>query len=43
MDKKIIKKKYIKPSTEVYNINTSQILCSSPFDEDPFEWGFPGA
>ena len=41
MDKKTFKKRYIKPSTEVYNINTSQILCNSPFDPDV--WAFPGA
>ena len=41
MDKKILKKRYTKPSTEVYNIKTSQILCNSPFD--PYGWAFPGA
>ena len=39
MDKKIFKKRYIKPSTEVYNIKTSQILCNSY----PDAWPFPGA
>ena len=41
MDNKISKKRYIKPSTEVYNMNASKILCSSQID--PFEWGYPGA
>ena len=42
MDKKILKKRYTKPSTEAYNINASQILCSSPSDP-PYGWAFPGA
>ncbi len=41
MDKKIFKKRYIKPSTEAYNMNASKILCSS--ETDPYGWAFPGA
>ena len=41
MDKEFLKKRYTKPSTEVYNMNASQILCSSP--NDPFGWSHPGA
>ena len=41
MDKKTFKKRYIKPSTEAYNMNASKILCNSPFDPDV--WAFPGA
>lgn len=28
----MVKKKYIKPSMEVYDMKPSQIICSSPFD-----------
>ena len=41
MDKNFLKKRYIKPSTEVYNMNTTRILCDSGVD--PWEWQYQGA
>ena len=36
-----MKKKYMKPSMQVYEIQQTQILCGSP--TDPNTWPYPGA
>jgi hypothetical protein len=41
MEDRRMKKIYVKPSINVYEIKQSQILCGSP--TDPFEWPYPGA
>jgi hypothetical protein len=37
------KKKYIKPTTQVYYLKTTQILCASPYGgpdpEHPYDFG----
>jgi hypothetical protein len=37
------KKKYIKPTTQVYHIKTPQILCGSPYGSpdpnNPYDFG----
>jgi len=41
MENNTMKKKYIKPSMQVYNIKCTQLLCGSP--TDPNQWPYPGA
>lgn len=41
MEDRRMKKIYMKPSINVYEIKQSQILCGSP--TDPNTWPYPGA
>ena len=41
MEDNAMKKKYIKPSMQVYDIKPTQILCGSP--NNPYQWDGPGA
>lgn len=36
-----MKKKYIKPLMQVYDIKPMQLLCGS--STDPYQWQYPGA